>query len=341
MAPTSNAPIFIIGTERSGSNLLRLILNAHSRIAIPHPPHIMKYLAHLEDHYGDLTDDRNMRALVADILTLIEAHIFPWDYNLDADTLVSEVTERSTFGAVAAIYEHVREAEGKARWGNKSTFMVHYTGQVRSVYPDARFILLVRDPRDVAVSARKSVFSPCHPVLSAQLWAEQQVVGLTLLDSLPAEAIHMLRYEDLLSNPDGAVQAVCDFLGEEFEPGMLQFFKGREAKKSAGLSESWGNTGKPVLKNNAGKFRKELSAEDILAVEAVCRTPMRAMGYAPTNPEEALSSWRLSLTDRVGIRVSEAVMRTRIELRSLQRDDNHWRRWQRDATARALSIRRR
>ena len=122
---------------------------------------------------------------------------------------------------------------------------------------------------------------------------------------------------------------------------MLQFFEGREAKKSAGLSESWGNTGRPVLKNNAGKFLKELSAEDILAVEAICRVPMRALDYAPTLPEADLSSWRLSLLDRAGIRAAEALMRTQIELRSLRRDDNHWRRWQRDSTAWALSIRRR
>jgi hypothetical protein len=338
---TSSAPIFIIGTERSGSNLLRLILNAHSRIAIPHPPHIMKYLARLQERYGDLSADRNMRQLIADILTLIDAHIFPWDYDLDADRLLSALTQRSTFGAVAAIYEHVQRAEGKARWGNKSTFMVHYTAEVRSVYPDARFILLIRDPRDVAVSARRSVFSPCHPVLSAQLWAKQQAVGITLLDSLPSQSIHMLRYEDLLAAPDETIRSLCGFLDEDFEPGMLQFFEGREAKKSAGLSESWGNTGRPVLKNNAGKFLKELSAEDILAVEAICRVPMRALDYAPTLPEADLSSWRLSLLDRAGIRAAEALMRTQIELRSLRRDDNHWRRWQRDSTAWALSIRRR
>ena len=341
MAPLSRAPIFIIGTERSGSNLLRLILNAHSRIAIPHPPHIMRYLAHLQEHYGDLSDDRNMRQLVADILTLIDAHIFPWEYNLDADALVAAAPQRSSFGAVAAIYEHVREADGKARWGNKSTFMVHYTAEVRSVYPDARFILLVRDPRDVAVSARKSVFSPCHPILSARLWAEQQMVGLSLVDSLPDETIHLLHYEALIGAPEQTVGALCDFLGEDFEPGMLQFFKGREAKKSASLSESWGNTGRPVLTNNAGKFHKELSEANTLAVEAICRVPMAALGYEPTFPPQDLEDWSISPAGRVKVRALEAAMRAQIELRSLRRDDNHWRRWRRDSTARALSLRRR
>ena len=341
MASLSQAPVFIIGTERSGSNLLRLILNAHSRIAIPHPPHIMRYLAHLQDRYGELSNDANMRALAADILTLIDAHIFPWEVELDADALVNAAPQRSTFGAVAAIYEHVRQSEGKARWGNKSTFMVHYTAEVLSVYPDARFILLVRDPRDVAVSARKSVFSPCHPVLSARLWAEQQTVGLSLLDTLPASAIHLLRYETLLADPEGVISDLCRFLDEDFEPTMLQFFKGREAKKSATLSESWGNTGKPVLSGNAGKFHQQLSEADTLAVEALCQSPMAALGYEPTFPPQDLERWSIGPGKQLQIRASELLMRTQIELRSMRRDDNHWRRWRRDATARALAARRR
>jgi hypothetical protein len=301
----------------------------------------MRYLAHLQDRYGDLSDDANMRALVADILTLIEAHIFPWEAELDADELVAQAQQRSTFGAVAAIYEHVREREGKARWGNKSTFMVHYTAEVRSVYPDARFILLIRDPRDVAVSASKSVFSPCHPVLSARLWAEQQTVGLSLLDALPGAAIQQLRYETLLEDPEGVVGGLCRFLGEDFEPSMLQFFKGREAKKSAELSESWGNTGKPVLSGNAGKFHKELSEADTLAVEALCRAPMAALGYEPTFSAEDLERWSIGPARQLQIQAAELWMRAQIELRSMRRDDNHWRRWRRDATARALAIRRR
>ena len=128
-----------------------------------------------------------------------------------------------------------------------------------------------------------------------------------LLDSLPDEAIHLLHYEALLADPEGAVAALCAFLGEDFEPGMLQFFKGREAKKSAQLSESWGNTGKPVLTSNAGKFHKELSEEDTLAVEAICRTPMAALGYAPTFPPQDLEAWHIGPVTRARIRVPSAV----------------------------------
>lgn len=334
-------PIFIIGTERSGSNLLRLILDAHSRIAIPHPPHIMKYLAHLEPQHGDLSDDRCMRRLVEDILTLIDAHIFPWDeYPLDADQIVAEAPQRSTFGAVAAIYEQVRAHSGKARWGNKSTFMVHFTDQVRSIYPSARFILLVRDPRDVAVSARRSVFSPCHPLLSAELWRHQQEIGLSLLGSLPSRSITLLRYEDLTETPEPTLRALCGFLEEDFEPGMLRFFEGEQAKTSSSLSESWANTGRPILRNNTQKFRKHLSANHTLTVEAICEGPMASLGYLPTTEPAERQRFSVTGAARVRIQLAEALMRGEIEWRSLRMDSNHWRRWRRDATARFLSMQR-
>ena len=87
-APPSSVPLFIVGTERSGSNLLRVILNSHPNIVIPHPPHIMRYFAPLEARYGDLSDPRNFRRLVDDVLTLVKAHIHPWPWVPKADDII-------------------------------------------------------------------------------------------------------------------------------------------------------------------------------------------------------------------------------------------------------------
>ena len=76
-------PIFIVGTERSGSNLLRLILDAHPNIAIPHPPHIMLELDHLEPKYGDLSLDQNLRRLINDAVRVVEPPFAPWDIVVD------------------------------------------------------------------------------------------------------------------------------------------------------------------------------------------------------------------------------------------------------------------
>ncbi len=332
----SDAPIYIIGTERSGSNLLRLVLNAHSRIAVPHPLHMMRYFAPTEAARGDLGDPVILGKLVDEVLLLKRVHIHPWAYPIDRQRIVDEAHPKDAMGVMGSLYDQVREAEGKARWGCKSTFMVHYTERALARDPGARFVLLVRDPRDVAASSRRSVFSPYHPWLTARLWTQQQQLGLGLLDDLGPEQVHLLRYEDLLDQPEASVRALCAFLDEGFEPGMLRFHEGREAQTSAGLSESWQNTAKPVLSNNAGKYRAHLTPSEVAMVESVCGSLMQRLDYPRDHPDATFDP---GLRERLEIHLRDLGWRTTVELRSMRRDRNHWRRWSRDATMRYLGAR--
>ena len=142
----------------------------------------------------------------------IKHHIFPWDeYQLDSKDLYSTVVHSSHFGCMATIYEHILEQNTKQRWGCKSTFMIHYIEDVMDVYPNARFLWLIRDPRDVSASAKSSVFSPCHPFWSAQLWEEQQRYGLQMEQKYGSSVILRCHYEDLLSKSEQELQRICTF----------------------------------------------------------------------------------------------------------------------------------
>jgi hypothetical protein len=333
----TESPLFIIGTERSGSNLLRLILNTHSRIAVPHPPHIVRYFAPLESAYGGLVgSDTAFTALVDDVLAFVRLHIYPWEIRIDRTRVLREASPRDSFGITTALYDQYREHAGKARWGCKSTFMIDHTDRVLTRFPDARLIYLTRDPRDVAASSRKSVFNPFHPYFTAQLWARQQRTGLKLLQSLSPRSILHLRYEDLVTEPAITVARVCDFLGEAFEETMLRYFETPEARKSASLSRSWANTGRDILHDNRGKYRKELSADEIRLVEGVAREEMEQLGYAPDFPPSPAPS-RLAVC---GYHLRNLGSRCLVECGSLLFDRNHWRRWTRDLAAVYFRIRR-
>ena len=126
-------PIFIVGTERSGSNLLRLLLNAHSQVWIPHPPHFMNYFGKLD--YGDLSSSKQQSLVLNDMLRLIEYHIFPWEgIELDPVEIQNAIQHPSHFGIVAAIYETVLKQNSKSIWGCKSTFMIEYISEVYELY---------------------------------------------------------------------------------------------------------------------------------------------------------------------------------------------------------------
>lgn len=333
-----NDPIFIVGTERSGSNLVRLILDAHPRIAVPHPPHLLHYFSALEARYGDLERDETLEQLVDDALALLRVHILPWETEISRGRLLSEVRPRDAYGVMCGLYEQYRLAEGKARWGCKSTFMIHHAERILARDPDARFIWLVRDPRDVAASSRRSVFSPFHPVLTAELWREQQEIGLELQRSLGTESVLRLRYESLLAAPEAKVRELCTFLGERFDERQLAFHRTAAARRLGSLSESWRNATSPVLTNNAGKYRAELTGPEIAGVEAVAGPMMKELGYemdtdGAARTDGALRRARYHLRDR-GWWLA-------VEARSLRRDRNHWRRWARDATVALIRVRRR
>jgi hypothetical protein len=334
-----SAPLFILGTERSGSNLLRLILNSHSHIAVPHPPHVVRYFTPLEPLYGDLADDARFGHLVSDILRLLDVHIYQWDVPLDAGAVARAAPSRDVFGVYCALQDAYRAHAGKARWGCKSTFMIDHVGRILQQFPDARLVFLVRDPRDVAVSSRKSVFSTFHPWYTAQLWRDQQNVGIRWLDQLPPASIHLLRYERLVGDPEGAVREVCAFLDEPFEPGMLRFFETGEARKSASLSESWGNTDRPVSKSSVEQFRAGLTPRERLLVEYVARVPMERLGYRPLATPADLDAVHVSRAEHARYWGEERLQSARIELRSLQKDKNVWQRWTRACTLAALRTR--
>ncbi|MBU0485641.1 MAG: sulfotransferase [Proteobacteria bacterium] len=280
----NSAPIFIIGTERSGSNLLRLMLNAHSSIAVPHPPHILKFFSPLEKGYGDLAQPENLKKLVDDILGLLAVHIYPWKVQPEPAEIIATTRTPDLIGIFFSIYQAYLKQCGKKRWGCKSTFMIHHIPRVLAVCPSAKFLFLVRDPRDVAASSRKAIFSPFHPYFTARLWRCQQLAGLHFYDSAPGSCC-LVRYEELIAEPEKTVRMICEFLEEEYEPAMLEFYKTSSARKSEGLSESWKNTASPVLAGNKNNYLTALSPAEIRLVEEVTGDLMLRLGYLLSGPK--------------------------------------------------------
>lgn len=314
-------PVFIVGTERSGSNLLRLILNELDEIAIPHPPHLMRDLSKVIGRYGDLSQDANFERLIADAVRLVELHFAPWPFRLDQQLILRQALKRDLYPVYAAIYEQYRTHTGKPRWGCKSTFMVHHVQEILQHHKSPQFIHLVRDPRDVAVSARRSVFCHYHPFFVAKLWAHEQAKAVEWRDKLSGGTWYTLRYEDLIQSPEDALQNLCKFLGADYSEKLLKFSEKPAAQELSGLSRSWENVGRPVLKNNSAKYRRNLSAEDIRIIESVAIAEMQAYGYQPDTELKELA-WEPNLMQRARYRIEEEFLMWKEESKALLKDRN-------------------
>ncbi|MDA8432380.1 MAG: sulfotransferase [Nitrospiraceae bacterium] len=315
-----NDPIFIIGTERSGTNLLRLILNSHSGIAVPHPPHIMKFFQPLLPLYGDLSQERNFRRLIGDVCRVVELHPYSWEMRPDREAVFGNAEDRDLMAVYFEVYDQYRAYAGKRRWACKSTFMIEHVAEVLRRRPGAKFIYMVRDGRDVAVSAKSSIFNRCHAYYVAELWSREQRLGLSWLSRLPAERIMLLKYEELLRDPGCVTERICSFLGEPFEDRMLEYHRSGEASKSGGLSLSWKNTSMPVMRDNAGKYRRLLSEKEVLLFETVAGEELKELGYGLAFPGAPLEKGRMTPGARFSYRAGDALLRIRAEARHMLRD---------------------
>ena len=110
-------PVFMIGTQRSGSNLLRLMLNQLEDIASPHPPHILERMQPLMAFYGSFEIDENYKKLINDVCRLVELNPVEWNgIKLDRDEIASRAKGRSLLGVYAAIHDIYSESQGAKTW---------------------------------------------------------------------------------------------------------------------------------------------------------------------------------------------------------------------------------
>lgn len=305
-------PIFIVGSERSGSDLLRLMLNEHSNIAIPHPPHLMKDLSPILPKYGDLT--KNYPALVRDAVKLVDLHFAPWPIKIDSAKLW-QLPHRDLYCVYAGVYEQYLEHSGKARWGCKSTFMIHHIREILAHHKEPKFIHLVRDPRDVAIAAKKSVFNHFHPYYIAKLWQKEQRLALRWRQDLKNNWL-TVRYEDLISNPETKLKEICLFLNEPFEGQMLKYAESNSAKELARLSKSWSNLSKPISPSTPSYINME--QKDLHLIESICKEEMAKFSYFPLH-KYFLDSKPL---DRVQYFMLEKLQKFKIELGAIVQDRN-------------------
>lgn len=273
-------PVFMIGTQRSGSNLLRLMLNQLNDIASPHPPHILERMFPLMSSYGDLKDDNRFKMLVDDVCRLVELNPVEWrGVKFDRDKIASQASERSLMAVYSAVYDEYAKAQNAKTWCCKSLANIKYIDEIKHYYKHPKFIYLYRDGRDVALSFQKAVVGEKHIYNIAKDWANTQSLAMNLKSSLSDKYFHSISYEDLTQKPEESAKALCAFLGADYVPEMLDFHKTKEAENAAKSSELWGNVTSPILKNNSKKYIKEMSEEDVRVFESVAGEMLDCLGY--------------------------------------------------------------
>jgi hypothetical protein len=275
-------PIFMIGTQRSGFNLLRLMINQLPEVAAPHPPHILQRMMPLLPLYGNLSDPRTFYQLVDDVCRLIELNPVPWEgVTLNRKDVASRCWEQSLVAVEAAVYDICAEVKGAKTWCCKGLADINYIKEIEAYFKKPKYIYLYRDGRDVALSFRKAVVGEKHFYHIAKEWAGTQGIAITLRAIIEPGRFLNIRYEDLTNNPEAAARSICAFLGLASCPleAMLDYYETGEAKRTASASGLWSNVTKAVMKDNTRKFMRQASEQDIRIFESVAGHVLDALGY--------------------------------------------------------------
>ncbi|MEW5789673.1 MAG: sulfotransferase [Pseudomonadota bacterium] len=272
---------FILGSRRSGSNLLRVMLNQSPHLAAPHPPHLLHAFTDLLPHYGELADEARWRALVQDVVAYANLNPVPLladGHPLEAEAVAARCRERSLIWLHDAVYTEIMARNGKSAWVCKSNDNIHYLEAIEAAFADsARYIYLCRDGRDVALSFRKAPIGPKHPYLCATDWTRTQQ---RMLDWERRTGPRTLRvhYEDLTGRPEATCRQLCGFLGVPFHPAMLDAHRSDEASRTAGQSVLWANLTRPVQAGNSEKWRHD-SLHNVQQFERAAGPALAALGY--------------------------------------------------------------
>jgi hypothetical protein len=281
-------PVFIVGAQRSGTTLLRMLLNAHSQIAIPEEARFLMPLL-VQEKLTDGFRGADFENLVSYMRASDEFHL--WNY--DNGTFLAELEQMNEVGLVDFVdrlYSSYARSEGKRYWADKSLFFRRIDILAR-MFPQGSFIHIVRDGRDVFDSWRKMDATKDGAPAAALDWRLKLRFIERAFARLPADRTLTIRFEDLLVNAEAVARSTCDFLGVDYEEGMLDFHQ--KSRRYVGDHHSQ-LIFKPIESGNQSKWRKNLSHTEKVAFDLVAGRQLDRYGYGRS--DEACS-----IGDRVGV----------------------------------------
>jgi hypothetical protein len=185
-------------------------------------------------------------------------------------------------------YETEARYFGKTRLFVKENHAYRIADYLLSHFPEARFVILVRDPRDMAATWKALSYGGV--MRGAAQWREDQEGAIQLHSKLRDIGRSLLiSFESLVEDAENALRNVCAFLECDYHPAMLDFHESDLVRENADLLESWRDLQKPLDPGEIGRYRRSLSEAEIRYVEMICAKEMEVLGYERDfDPTEAI-----------------------------------------------------
>lgn len=272
-------PVFVIGSGRSGNTLVRRVLMASDAIYIPPETYVLGEIIEIWPRTALLPWRERVWLFCAYFEKHPEFSTFDL-VNLDAFAALATafpISDRSLRRLIDAFYAYLANAQNAptGRWGDKTPYNTHHLPAIAAVYPDAKYLWLVRDGRDVALSY---VASGLYPDLeqAADRWTRANSACM----SFAKRGVDLRRqtYEDIVSHPETAFAGIFEWAGLDFAPNMLTTMPGPMGDVEQRRHHE--KVRHPISNASAGRWRDHPEPESLSALPKSFWDMMRALGYA-------------------------------------------------------------
>lgn len=291
MSMTTLSPVFVVGTPRSGTTLTAKILGRHSDLFMPGETHYFDDIFARSKTLGSPSTTTGSRAIADRLMTLYARFNEPddqlrVDQMMAIDELALDIREQcSDYADVLSLFMQKQMAgTNKRRWGNNTPRDLFNLEAIAAFYPDARIIICVRDPRDFLGSYKGKWHNTAaeevtrlkklyHPVVTSYLWKANMNIVHRAVNYFPADQIIVMKYEELVSNPQRTIQLLCDHINVDYQPSMIEL---------SFSNSSTGDTAAPaIFTSSIDLWKKRISAEEAYITQTINAHAMQAYGYAP------------------------------------------------------------
>lgn len=281
--------IFVSGPPRSGTTLLEIILSSHSGITITPETNIFEKIFNNADYYEEELQRNNCKKLFSAFLQDDKLKNWP---GFDVETFIGQIEhDRTSFYTIEKIFNMLfasyaeTKGSGKKYLGNKKGFYASNCAYVISrIFPDCKFIFIIRDPRDVIKSILVNLEN--YTFSTALLVYHQRVKKIREISLKLVNKCLLIKYENLVNQPQAVIAEMCRFLDIPPEEQMLHF---HELNKEKNLLL---HSTKNIHQNTLAPFNKKLANQwqrqnpysffKLLVIEAVCNKHLKEFGYPVT-----------------------------------------------------------
>jgi hypothetical protein len=295
MQPDPERLFFIVGTGRCGSTLLQAMLTGHPNLYIPAE---LRYFGQHEPgvRFTDPLRDEHVEAYLA----LFHRNIWWEDLGMDCEAFADAVRGglRTSRDIYLWILGHVAARRGnrKRRCGEKTPYYALFAEHIGELFPGARFIHLYRDPRDVAASYLEQYWIRGGTALRVSNYLMHVFRRVEqAAKHLGPERLCTVKYEELVDHPERELRRLCGFLGEDYDPAMLEFAK-REEVGYLEVEEEWkGMTRQELTRARIGRYRGRLTPRQVWTVERRLESVLPQIGYEPVSTAPPPIHWHCLL----------------------------------------------